>query len=93
MPDFLLRDYLGCLPWLQCQGYNFSIYTDNHEPGVARYNLFFCFIASRICCNKLYAQDNYPAQQKKPRITPSNSLLIFSVNGHFFSFTLLAFRL
>jgi len=39
----------------------------------------FRLIASRLCRKKLYAQTD-STQQNKQRITPRNSLLIFSVN-------------
>jgi len=41
---------------LQCYGKNSGINIDNFNPGVARCNLFFCVIVSRIYRNKLYAQ-------------------------------------
>jgi len=36
----------------------------------------------------MHCMHNYSTQQKKQRITPSNSLLVFTVNGHGFIYIL-----
>jgi len=50
--------------WFAISGLDFSVYIDN-EPGVARCNLFFCYIAYRIRHTDPQKVHNHWIQQKK----------------------------